>query len=102
FSPSRLKVPSGRLTVSAWNHESDEVTISFEASGPADTCSISLNPRLDLHDLGYFGFDSHNHLNGYDSINRPPYLYPYCAALGIDHLDLGQGWLFGLRMPVSY
>lgn len=102
FSPLQLKVPSERLTISAWNHECDEVVISLDISGGVDTCNISLNPRLDLHGLGYFSFDSHNHLNGYDSINRPPYLYPYCAALGIDHLDLGQGWLFGLRMPVSY
>ncbi|HLT81652.1 MAG TPA: hypothetical protein VKZ86_11510 [Cyclobacteriaceae bacterium] len=102
FSPVQLRVPSGKLTITAWNHESDEVSIPFETTGPADTCRISLKRRLDLHQMGYFSFDSHNHLNGYDSINRPPHLYPYCAALGIDHLDLGQGWLFGLRMPVSY
>ncbi len=102
FSPVQLKVPSGELTISAWNHESDEVILSYEVNGSTDTCTISLTPRVNLHHLGYFSFDSHNHLNGYDSINRPPFLYSYCAALGIDHLDLGQGWLFGLRMPVGY
>lgn len=102
FSPFQITVPSGTLTISAWNHQSVEVETTIDVKGQTDTCRLWLAPRVDLHAMGYFSFDSHNHLNGYSALNRPPYLYPYCAALGIDHLDLGQGWLFGLRMPVSY
>lgn len=102
-SPVKIKVPPGEVTVTAWNHNSEPVVRTFTVSGGKPVKgSIELVTRFDLHREGYFSFDSHNHLNGYDEKNRPPYIYPYCAALGIDHLDIGQGWLFGLRMPASY
>lgn len=103
FSPVKINVPPGEITVSAWNSNSEPVkkTITVSKGKPAK-CILELPKRFDLHQEGYFSFDSHNHLNGYEEKNRPPYIYPYCAALGIDHLDIGQGWMFGLRMPVSY
>jgi|GEM_PF-1190690 len=103
FSPVTVKVPVGEMTVSAWNSNCDEVSTKITVTGdkPA-TCRLTLTSRFDMHQPGYFSFDSHNHLNGYEEKNRPPFIYPYCAALGIDHLDLCQGWMFGLRMPASY
>ncbi len=66
------------------------------------TCEITLNPRFNLHESGYFSFDGHNHLDGEDERNCPPYIYPYCAALGIDHLDVCQLWFHEQNKPVSY
>ncbi len=101
-SPARVKVPSGKLAIESWNNVVSESREVFVVGGPSDTVELYLEPWIDLHDMGYYSFDSHNHLNGYDSLNRPPYLQSYAAAMGIDHLDLGQGWLFGIRMPVTY
>jgi len=103
FSPVVLDVPSGKLTIIAWNRTCNPVTKEIVVlKNQPSVINIKLKPRLNLHRLGYFSFDSHNHLNGYEEKNRPPYIYPYCAARGIDHLDICQGWLFGLRMPVTY
>lgn len=101
-SPVKITVPSGRLTIASWNNVVSESRKEFTVRGAADTVELYLEPWVDLHEIGYYSFDSHNHLNGYDSLNRPPYLQRYAAAMGIDHLDLGQGWLFGIRMPVTY
>lgn len=103
FSPAKIKVPPGEITVSAWNTSTDLVhkTITVAEGKPAK-CKLELPERFNLHKEGYFSFDSHNHLNGYEEKNRPPFVYPYCAALGIDHLGICQGWMFGLRMPASY
>ena len=65
-------------------------------------CRLTLVPRFDMHKSGYFSFDSHNHLDGDEDKNRPPFIYPYCAALGIDHLDVCQLWNFRPGMAVSY
>ena len=65
-------------------------------------CRLTLIPRFDLHKSGYFSFDSHNHLDGDEEKNNPPFIYTYCAALGIDHLDVCQLWNFRLGMAISY
>lgn len=101
-SPVKVRVPTGQLTIGSWNNVVSETRELFTVQGPLDTVELLLEPWVDLHDIGYYSFDSHNHLNGYDSLNRPPYLHKYAMAMGIDHLDLGQGWLFGIRMPVTY
>lgn len=101
-SPFSLTVPQGQLTIASWNNVVSVSREVFTVHGPSDTIKLYLEPWVDLHEIGYYSFDSHNHLNGYDSLNRPPYLQRYAAAMGIDHLDLGQGWLFGIRMPVTY
>lgn len=103
FSPAKINVPPGEITVSAWNTSSELVSKTITvAEGKPAKCRLELPRRFNLHKEGYFSFDSHNHLNGYEEKNRPPFIYPYCAALGIDHLGICQGWMFGLRMPASY
>ena len=103
YSPVSLSVPPGEITITAWNRECEPVEKKIRIrEGRQKTVILNMHQVVDIHKLGYYSFDSHNHLNGYEEKNRPPYLYPYCATLGIDHLDICQGWLFGLRMPVSY
>lgn len=103
YSPVKVKVPAGMVTVSAWNSECDEVTtqITVDHDTPA-ICKLVLTPRFDLHNSGYFSFDSHDHLDGDTEKNCPPFIYPYCAAMGIDHLDVCQGWFHKFDSPVSY
>lgn len=103
FSPVKINVPPGSLTISAWNSRCDETSIKvLVRPGKPATCKIKLVPRFDMHKSGYFSFDGHNHLDGEDERNRPPYIYPYCAAIGIDHLDVCQLWFHELERPVSY
>ncbi len=103
FSPVKIKVPPGRVTVTAWNSKCDEVSSDLIIiNGNPAKCNLVLTPRFDMHRSGYFSFDSHNHLDGDDKRNKPPFIYPYCAALGIDHLDVCQLWNFSLGMAVSY
>lgn len=103
FSTIKVKVPAGMVTVTAWNSTCDEVSVTLVVNDnqPAK-CKLELISRLDLHKLGYFSFDSHDHLDGDEEKNLPPFLHPYCAALGIDHLDVCQLWFHKLGMPVSY
>jgi hypothetical protein len=103
FSPVKVKVPPGKVTVTAWNSNCDEVSseIMILNDIPAK-CRLTLVPRFNMKKSGYFSFDSHNHLDGDEEKNLPPFIYPYCAALGIDHLDVCQLWNFRLGMAISY
>ena len=103
FSPIKINVPLGWATITAWNSDCDEVSIQILISGnePAN-CKLILTPHFDLHTSGYFSFDGHNHLDGENERNCPPFIYPYCAAMGIDHLDVGQMWFHEIEKPVSY
>lgn len=103
FSPVKMNIPPGLVTITVWNSNCDEVStkVLLSEDKPA-TCKITLNPRFDLHKSGYFSFDGHNHLDGENEKNCPPYIYPYCAALGIDHLDVCQLWFHELDKPVSF
>jgi hypothetical protein len=103
FSPVKVKVPPGRVIVTAWNRSCDEVStkLTINTADPVK-CRLILTPRFDMHKLGYFSFDSHNHMDGEEERNLPPFIYPYCAALGIDHLDVCQLWNFRLGMAISY
>ncbi len=103
FSPIKINVPAGLTSITAWNSDCDEVStqILIAEDRPAN-CKLTLIPRFDLHKSGYFSFDGHNHLDGENTRNCPPYIYPYCAALGIDHLDVCQLWFHEEDKPVSY
>jgi hypothetical protein len=103
FSPVKIKVPVGMITITAWNSNCDQVieNVKIVNQNPV-TCRLTLVPRFDIHKSGYFSFDSHNHLDGDEEKNKPPFIYPYCAALGIDHLDVCQLWNFRLGMEISY
>jgi hypothetical protein len=98
-----VKVPLGSVTVTAWNSNCDEVStqIKVTKNQPAK-CKLILVPRFDMHKLGYFSFDAHDHMDGDNEMNRPPFIYPYCAAMGIDHLSVCQLWFHTLETPVSY
>lgn len=103
FTPLTIKVPAGKLTVTAWNSNSDETSREILIKpGINAKCNFELHPRFSMHKLGYFSFDSHNHMDGDNEKNKPPFIYPYCAAMGIDHLDICQLWNFDLGMNVSY
>ena len=102
FPPVKIKVPPGKVTVTAWNSNSDEVSAKMVIKEAGQRCRLTLTPRFDMHKSGYFSFDSHNHLDGDEEKNQPPFLYPYCSALGIDHLDICQLWNFRVGMKVSY
>ncbi|HUX57349.1 MAG TPA: hypothetical protein VMV77_10270 [Bacteroidales bacterium] len=103
FSPIKINVPAGLATITAWNSDCDEVSTQILiAEDKLTNCKITLIPRFDLHKSGYFSFDGHNHLDGENVRNCPPYIYPYCAALGIDHLDVCQMWFHEDDKPVSY
>ncbi|HUX95728.1 MAG TPA: hypothetical protein VMV47_08345 [Bacteroidales bacterium] len=103
FSPVKVKVPAGEVTVTAWKSNCDEVRAKLMITNDKpQRCRLTLKPRFDLHKSEYFSFDSHNHLDGDEEKNQPPYIYPYCAALGIDHLDICQLWNFRLGMEVNY
>lgn len=103
FTPFTVKVPEGKIKITAWNSNSDEASRVMDIKpGSSVKCSLSLTPRFDLHKMGYFSFDSHNHLDGDDEKNKPPCIYPYCSALGIDHIDVCQLWNFQLGMDVSF
>lgn len=103
FSPLKIKVPVGIVTITAWNSNCDEVrTKIMITNGKPVKCRLTLVPRFNMHKSGYFSFDSHNHMDGDEERNRPPFIYPYCAALGIDHLDVCQLWNFRPGMAISY
>jgi len=103
FPPAKVKVPTGSVTITAWNSNCDEVSTELMVTNDKSaSCKLKLTPRFDLHKSGYFSFDSHNHLDGDNEKNCPPFIYPYCAALGIDHLGVCQLWFHELEMPVSY
>ena len=103
FSPVKVRVPAGVVTVTAWNSRCDEVcTKLMITKDKPQNCRLTLIPRFDMHKSEYFSFDSHNHLDGDEEKNKPPFIYPYCAALGIDHLDICQLWNFRLGMAISY
>lgn len=103
FSPVKVKVPPGKVTVTAWNSNCDEVssTILIINDNPVE-CKLTLTNRFDMHKMGYFSFDSHNHMDGDEEKNLPPFIYSYCAAQGIDHLGVCQLWNFRLGMTISY
>jgi hypothetical protein len=103
FSSTKVNVPPGLVTVTAWNSNCDEVStqIKVTKNQPAK-CKLILVPRFDMHKLGYFSFDAHDHMDGDNEMNRPPFIYPYCAAMGIDHLSVCQLWFHTLETPVSY
>ena len=103
FSPAKIRVPQGLITVTAWNSNCDEVSTKLLINKDnQQRCRITLTPRFDMHKSEYFSFDSHNHLDGDDERNLPPIIYPYCSALGIDHLDICQLWNFRSGMKISY
>lgn len=103
YSPVKVKVPVGIITIKAWNSSCDEVSTKlFIRNDNPVKCRLTLVPRFDMHKSGYFSLDSHNHLDGDEEKNRPPFIYPYCAALGIDHLDVCQLWNFRPGMLISY
>jgi hypothetical protein len=103
FTPLTIKVPAGKLTVTARNSNSDETSREILITpGINAKCILVLHPRFNMHKLGYFSFDSHNHMDGDSEKNKPPFIYPYCSALGIDHIDVCQLWNFDLGMNVSY
>lgn len=98
-----INVPAGRVIVTAWNSRCNEVRkeILVKDGKPA-TCKLSLTPRFDMHKLGYISFEGHDHMDGESERNLPPFIYPYCAAMGIDHLSVCQLWFYTLEKPVSY
>ncbi len=103
FSPVKVKVPAGLVTVTAWNSNCDEVSTQlFVSKDRPAKCRLTLTTRFDLHKQGYFSFEAHDHMDGEYEINRPPFIYPYCAAMGIDHLSVVQLWFHTLEAPVSY
>ena len=64
FSPIKIKVPVGIVTITAWNSSCDEVStkIMITNDNPVE-CKLTLVPRFDRHKSGYFSFDSHNHMD---------------------------------------
>ncbi len=103
FPSANVKVPYGPITVTAWNSVSDEISTQIMVSKdkPAQL-KLGLTPRFRMKDQGYFSFEGHDHMDGESERNRPPHIYPYCAAMGIDHLSVCQLWFHTLENPVSY
>lgn len=103
FSGAKIKVPVGLITVTAWNSTCNEVVTQVTVTkGQPAKCRLTLTSRFDMHKLGYFSFDAHDHMDGDNEMNRPPFIYPYCAAMGIDHLSVCQLWFHTLEAPISY
>jgi hypothetical protein len=98
-----LNVPAGRVIVTAWNSNCEEVRkeITITDGKPAK-CTLTLVRRFDMHNMGYFSFEGHDHMDGESKMNLPPFIYPYCAAMGIDHLSVCQLWFHTQENPVSY
>lgn len=103
FSSTKVNVPQGLVTVTAWNSNCGEVSKKIVITKNRQAkCKLVLIPRFDMHKRGYFSFDAHDHMDGENEMNRPPFIYPYCAAMGIDHLSVCQLWFHTLETPVSY
>ncbi|MEO9209570.1 MAG: hypothetical protein ABI208_00650 [Ginsengibacter sp.] len=103
FSSTKIKVPYGPVTVTAWNSNSNEVSkeIIVTKDKPAN-CKLKLKPRFNMKKLGYASIEGHDHMDGDREKNLPPYIYPYCAAMGIDYLSVIQLWFHTLENPISY
>ena len=87
-----VDVPAGRVTVAVHRLASHEWAVDeFDAAaGGQYERRYELRSWADLRRRGYFCGESHNHLN---HPTDPRRVALYCRALGIDYLNVCQGWL---------
>lgn len=86
-----VEVPAGKVKVAVHRRASHQWGIlEFDAkAGQTVEHTFALKPWIDLRSKGWYCGDSHNHVNV--PVKK---LVGYARALGVDYLDLCQGWAY--------
>ena len=87
-----VEVPAGPVRVEVHRLLSHEWAADEFVAEPGQICerTYQLRPWIDLHGLGYFCGESHNHIN---HPTPPEDVVLYCRALGLDYVNVCQGWM---------